>query len=400
MTRTLCALISVAAVCLCGGGAVPRRHPRRGGPGRGGNARYRGGPCWPRSHRLGRHEPAGGRRGRRQLLPAGSWRKRMRGRRDLCRQPLRHLRAPPCLQLCPQIRCRSSTSAAADRGGHTRGLLLQRRDELRRDDQISDTVDLQRQRGRHQPRGRPLLLAALRAEHRGDRAERRHCSGVENAEAVLGSAGTNQGAIAIQQPSGRPVVGLPEPDQPQLELRMAQAQRLVSRRPKPTSTTPPTGRPRLLSTTTASPRPAVRHWPVAPTGSSSSTRSARLTRASYGNSPAPAGPPRCKSSKASRSTTSTSSRTTADACTRSGAPTTTGRCATAGPDNGVELVADGQHRAGARMATPKVRVSAAADHQGFAVWNRGGPDVVAVPLEALPPLPPSGGGPGGGDPLA
>ena len=47
---------------------------------------------------------------------------------------------------------------------------------------------------------------------------------------------------------------------------------------------------------------------------------------------------------------------------------------------------------------PEVRVSAAADHQGFAVWNRGGPDVVAVPLEALPPLPPSGGGPGGGEP--
>lgn len=46
----------------------------------------------------------------------------------------------------------------------------------------------------------------------------------------------------------------------------------------------------------------------------------------------------------------------------------------------------------------EVRVSAASDHQGFAVWNRGGPDVVAVPLEALPPLPPPGGGPGGGGP--
>jgi hypothetical protein len=44
---------------------------------------------------------------------------------------------------------------------------------------------------------------------------------------------------------------------------------------------------------------------------------------------------------------------------------------------------------------PQVRVAAAGDHQGFAVWNRGGPDVVAVPLEALPePVLP--GGPGGG----
>jgi hypothetical protein len=42
---------------------------------------------------------------------------------------------------------------------------------------------------------------------------------------------------------------------------------------------------------------------------------------------------------------------------------------------------------------PQVRVSAAADHAGFAVWNRGGPDVVAVPLEGLPPLT---GGPGPG----
>jgi len=40
-----------------------------------------------------------------------------------------------------------------------------------------------------------------------------------------------------------------------------------------------------------------------------------------------------------------------------------------------------------------VRVSAAPDHQGFAVWNRSGPDVVAVPLEALP----APGGPGGAD---
>ncbi|HZN87392.1 MAG TPA: hypothetical protein VFB44_00310 [Thermoleophilaceae bacterium] len=36
---------------------------------------------------------------------------------------------------------------------------------------------------------------------------------------------------------------------------------------------------------------------------------------------------------------------------------------------------------------PDVRVAAAADHQGFAVWNRGGPDVMAVPLEALPEPP-------------
>lgn len=41
---------------------------------------------------------------------------------------------------------------------------------------------------------------------------------------------------------------------------------------------------------------------------------------------------------------------------------------------------------------PYVRVAAAGDHQGFAVWNRGGSDVVAVPLEALPPL--IGGGSG------
>jgi hypothetical protein len=45
---------------------------------------------------------------------------------------------------------------------------------------------------------------------------------------------------------------------------------------------------------------------------------------------------------------------------------------------------------------PQVRVAAAGDHQGFAVWNRGGPDVVAVPLEALPE-PPVGGGGGGSD---
>ena len=44
----------------------------------------------------------------------------------------------------------------------------------------------------------------------------------------------------------------------------------------------------------------------------------------------------------------------------------------------------------------QVRVSAAVDHRGFAIWNRGGPDVVAVPLEALPPLPPSGSGSGSG----
>jgi hypothetical protein len=43
---------------------------------------------------------------------------------------------------------------------------------------------------------------------------------------------------------------------------------------------------------------------------------------------------------------------------------------------------------------PHLRVSAAPDHQGFAVWDRGGPDIMAVPLEALPePAPP--GGPGG-----
>ena len=36
---------------------------------------------------------------------------------------------------------------------------------------------------------------------------------------------------------------------------------------------------------------------------------------------------------------------------------------------------------------PQVRVAAAGDHQGFAVWNRGGPDVVAVALEALPEPP-------------
>jgi hypothetical protein len=45
---------------------------------------------------------------------------------------------------------------------------------------------------------------------------------------------------------------------------------------------------------------------------------------------------------------------------------------------------------------PQVRVAAAGDHQGFAVWNRGGPDVVAVALEALPE-PPAGGGGGGAD---
>jgi hypothetical protein len=44
---------------------------------------------------------------------------------------------------------------------------------------------------------------------------------------------------------------------------------------------------------------------------------------------------------------------------------------------------------------PHLRVAAAADHQGFAVWDRGGPDVMAVPLEALPePVTP--GGPSGG----
>jgi hypothetical protein len=42
---------------------------------------------------------------------------------------------------------------------------------------------------------------------------------------------------------------------------------------------------------------------------------------------------------------------------------------------------------------PYLRVSAAGDHQGFAVWKRGASTVVAVPLEALPPLP---GGAGGG----
>jgi hypothetical protein len=45
---------------------------------------------------------------------------------------------------------------------------------------------------------------------------------------------------------------------------------------------------------------------------------------------------------------------------------------------------------------PQVRVAAAGDHQGFAVWNRGGPDVVAVALEGLPE-PPAGGGGGGAD---
>jgi hypothetical protein len=46
---------------------------------------------------------------------------------------------------------------------------------------------------------------------------------------------------------------------------------------------------------------------------------------------------------------------------------------------------------------PQVRVAAAGDHQGFAVWNRGGPDVVAVALEALPEPPAGGGGGGGAD---
>lgn len=51
------------------------------------------------------------------------------------------------------------------------------------------------------------------------------------------------------------------------------------------------------------------------------------------------------------------------------------------------------------FAYPQVRVSAAADHQGFAVWNRGGADVAAVALEALPPRSGgsgSGSGPGSG----
>jgi hypothetical protein len=46
---------------------------------------------------------------------------------------------------------------------------------------------------------------------------------------------------------------------------------------------------------------------------------------------------------------------------------------------------------------PHLRVAAAADHQGFAVWDRGGPDIMAVPLEALPE-PASPGGPGGTTP--
>jgi hypothetical protein len=44
-----------------------------------------------------------------------------------------------------------------------------------------------------------------------------------------------------------------------------------------------------------------------------------------------------------------------------------------------------------------VRVAAAADHQGFAVWSQSS-DIMAVPLEPLPdPAPPGGGGPGGSD---
>ena len=70
---------------------------------------------------------------------------------------------------------------------------------------ISDTVTYSASEAAINPSGGPSfsLLSELNTAATVQNAD---IAGVETAEAVLGTSGTNQGAIAIQQPSGRPVV--------------------------------------------------------------------------------------------------------------------------------------------------------------------------------------------------
>ena len=266
------------------------------------------------------------------------------------------------------------------------------------DTRISDTVTYNASEAAINPSGGPSfsLLSELSTQAIVQNAD---ISGVETAEALLGSAGTNQGAIAIQQPSGRPVVVYQNQTTPNWSFVW---RKLID----------------TVPATEANINNAA-NWAVeAPVDND------RVTAAS---GPAlAAGPNGIYVFYQKRAPDEGFIRAFSGTGWTAPVKIVEGQSFNdldLFQDDGGRLHAvwsaynDGALRyrwsddgvnwsptvdiARGDFGYPQVRVSAASDHQGFAVWNRGGPDVVAVALEALPPLPPSGGGPGGGDhPLA
>ena len=294
----------------------------------------------------------------------------------------------------PQIRCRSSTSAAAAPGEGTREVYSNSGGtSFGVDDQISDTVAYSASEAAINPAGGNPSFSLLSELNTAATVQNADIVGLETAEAVLGSAGTNQGAIAVQS-GGRPVVVYQNQTSPNWSFVWRKFSDFVS----PTETNINNAANWTLEAPVDNDRATVASGPALAGGPGGVFLFHQKRAPDEGFIRKFTGTGWTAPVRIVQDQSFNDLDLYQDDAGRLHAVWSAynnGALRYRWSDDGVNWsptvdIARGE------TGYPEVRVSAAADHQGFAVWNRGGPDVVAVPLEALPPLPPAGGGPGGG----